>query len=166
MLRGQSAALTGFAIVVIAASLFGTLGPLSRFAYDAGMEPLAFVGWRAFIGLIATAAVVAWRVRRGDEVLVRWAALPSRERLLLGIAALTGFTLNFAMFIAFDLVTIALATTNVASSSQGTSRGSTPTRRSNTNTGTPSRRNSCPISPSPCRLATSMGKRCRSSAFR
>jgi drug/metabolite transporter (DMT)-like permease len=109
MLRGRSTALTGFAIVVIAASLFGTLGPLSRFAYDAGMEPLAFVGWRAFIGLIATAAVVAWRVRRGDEVLVRWAALPARERLLLGIAALTGFTLNFAMFIAFDLVTIALA---------------------------------------------------------
>jgi len=33
----------------------------------------------------------------------------SRERLLLGIAAVTGFTLNFAMFIAFDLVTIALA---------------------------------------------------------
>jgi drug/metabolite transporter (DMT)-like permease len=109
MLRGQSTALTGFAIVVIAASLFGTLGPLSRFAYDAGMEPLAFVGWRAFIGLIATAAFVAWRVRRGDEAIVRWAALPSRERLLLGVAALTGFTLNFAMFIAFDLVTIALA---------------------------------------------------------
>jgi drug/metabolite transporter (DMT)-like permease len=109
MLRGQSTALTGFAIVVIAASLFGTLGPLSRFAYDAGMEPLAFVGWRAFIGLIATAAFVAWRVRRGDEAVVRWAALPARERLLLGVAALTGFTLNFAMFIAFDLVTIALA---------------------------------------------------------
>ena len=109
MLRGQSTALTGFAIVVIAASLFGTLGPLSRFAYEAGMEPLAFVGWRAFIGLIATAAFVAWRVRRGDEAVVRWAALPARERLLLGVAALTGFTLNFAMFIAFDLVTIALA---------------------------------------------------------
>jgi drug/metabolite transporter (DMT)-like permease len=109
MLRGQSSALTGFAIVVVAASLFGTLGPLSRFAYDAGMEPLAFVGWRAFIGLLATAAFVAWRVRRGDEALVRWADLPSRERLLLGIAALTGFTLNFAMFIAFDLITIALA---------------------------------------------------------
>ena len=109
MLRGQSTALTGFAIVVIAASLFGTLGPLSRFAYDAGMEPLAFVGWRALVGVIATAAFVAWRVRRGNEALVRWETLPSRERLLLGIAALTGFTLNFAMFIAFDLITIALA---------------------------------------------------------
>ena len=109
MLQGRSTALTGVAIVAIAASLFGTLGPLSRFAYDAGMEPLAFVGWRAFVGVIATAAVVAWRIRRGDEALVRWATLPSRERLLLGVAALTGFTLNFAMFVAFDLVTIALA---------------------------------------------------------
>ena len=84
MLRGWSTALTGFAIVVVAASLFGTLGPLSRFAYDAGMEPLAFVGWRAFVGVIATAAFVAWRVRRGSESLVRWRTLPSRERLLLG----------------------------------------------------------------------------------
>jgi len=109
MLRGRSTALTGFAIVVLAASLFGTLGPLSRFAYDAGMEPLAFVAWRAFVGTLGTAAFVAWRVRRGDEALVRWATLPSHERLMLGIAALTGFTLNFAMFIAFDLVTIALA---------------------------------------------------------
>ena len=36
----------GVAIVLTAASLFGTLGPLSRFAYDAGMQPLAFVAWR------------------------------------------------------------------------------------------------------------------------
>ena len=33
--------LVGFGIVIGAAALFGTLGPLSRFAYDAGMEPLA-----------------------------------------------------------------------------------------------------------------------------
>ena len=52
----------GFAIVLVAASMFGTLGPLSRFAYDAGMEPLPFVAWRAAIGLAATAAFVAWRV--------------------------------------------------------------------------------------------------------
>jgi len=101
--------LSGFAIVIAAASLFGTLGPASRFAYDAGMEPLAFVGWRALIGAITTGLFVAWRVRRGDESRVRWSGLASRERLLLGIAAVTGFTLNFAMFIAFDLVTIALA---------------------------------------------------------
>jgi drug/metabolite transporter, DME family len=101
--------LFGFAIVIAAASLFGTLGPLSRIAYDAGMEPLAFVGWRALVGMIATALFVAWRIRRGAAGLVRIEALTPRARLLLGIAALTGFTLNLAMFIAFDLVTVALA---------------------------------------------------------
>ena len=38
---------TGFLTVVLAASLFGMLGPLSRYAYDAGMVPLSFVAWRA-----------------------------------------------------------------------------------------------------------------------
>ena len=107
--RGPAHPLSGFGIVILAASLFGTLGPLSRFAYDAGMEPLAFVGWRAFVGFVAVAAFVTWRVRRGDATLVRWSELPARERLLLGVAGLAGFLLNFGMFIAFDLVTIALA---------------------------------------------------------
>ena len=107
--RGQLSPFAGFAIVIAAASLFGTLGPLSRFAYEAGMEPLAFVGWRALIGALATVLFVAWRVRRGAEPLVRWSSLAPRERVLLAVAATTGFTLNLAMFIAFDLVTIALA---------------------------------------------------------
>ena len=99
----------GMAIVVGSAALFGTLGPLSRFAYDAGMEPPAFVVWRALIGLAATAAFVAWRVRRGDITLARWPALPGSARRLLLLAALMGFTLNLAMFIAFDRITVALA---------------------------------------------------------
>jgi drug/metabolite transporter (DMT)-like permease len=101
--------LAGSALVLGAAALFGTLGPLSRFAYEAGMEPLAFVAWRAFIGLVATAAFVTWRIRSGRERFVRWRELTPAARVLLGVAALTGFTLNFAMFIAFDLITVALA---------------------------------------------------------
>ena len=99
----------GFAIVLLAASLFGTLGPLSRFAYDAGMEPLSFVGWRGAVGLLAVAAFVAWRIRRGSERLTRLRDLDRGARVSLAIAALVGFSLNFAMFIAFDLVTVALA---------------------------------------------------------
>jgi len=97
------------AIVVGSAALFGMLGPLSRFAYDAGMEPPAFVVWRALFGLAATAAFVAWRVRRGDITLARWSTLPGSARRLLLLAALMGFTLNLAMFIAFDRITVALA---------------------------------------------------------
>ena len=101
--------LTGVAIVVIAASLFGTLGPLSRFAYDAGMEPLAFVAWRGAIAFLATAAFVAWRIARRGARLTRPSDLDGGARLSLGIAALMGFTLNLGMFIAFDRITVALA---------------------------------------------------------
>ncbi|HEY2886989.1 MAG TPA: DMT family transporter [Candidatus Limnocylindrales bacterium] len=100
---------TGFLIVVAAASLFGMLGPLSRFAYDAGMTPLAFVAWRGAIGLVATSVFIAWRIRRGSERLTRLRDLDRGARATLALAALMGFTLNLAMFIAFDLVTVALA---------------------------------------------------------
>ena len=100
----------GFVIVIVAASLFGTLGPLSRFAYDAGMEPLPFVVWRG-------------PDRPGRDGRVRRVADPAREHapdaagrprperapVSLAVAALMGFTLNLAMFISFDLVTVALA---------------------------------------------------------
>lgn len=101
--------LVGFGIVLGAAALFGMLGPLSRFAYEAGMEPAAFVAWRAFIGLVATGAYVTWRVRRGATRLVRLGGLPARARALLLLAAVAGFTLNLSMFIAFDRITVALA---------------------------------------------------------
>ena len=101
--------LVGFAIVLVAASLFGTLGPLSRFAYDAGMQPTPFVAWRGAIGFIAAAAFVAWRVSRRTERLTRWADLDTAARVTLAVAGLSGFFLNLSMFIAFDLVTVALA---------------------------------------------------------
>jgi drug/metabolite transporter, DME family len=99
----------GLAIVVVAASMFGMLGPLSRFAYDAGMVPLAFVSWRAAIAFVATAVFIGWRIARGTERLTPLRELDRRAWATLLIAAFTGFTLNLAMFIAFDLVTVALA---------------------------------------------------------
>ena len=101
--------LIGFGIVIGAAALFGTLGPLSRFAYEAGMEPTAFVAWRALIALLATGAYVAWRVRRRATSLVRLRELSGRARAALLVAAVAGFTLNLFMFIAFDRITVALA---------------------------------------------------------
>ena len=92
-----------------AAALFGMLGPLARFAYDAGMEPAAFVAWRALIGLLGLGAYVAWRVRRGAVRLVRFGELDRQARVTLAVAALAGFTLNLCMFIAFERITVALA---------------------------------------------------------
>jgi drug/metabolite transporter (DMT)-like permease len=99
----------GFLIVIVAASLFGTLGPLSRFAYDAGMEPLPFVVWRGLIGVAAITVFIAWRIRGGHMRLARWNDLDRGARLSLAVASLMGFTLNLGMFISFDLITIALA---------------------------------------------------------
>ena len=99
----------GTTIVLGAAALFGTLGPLSRAAYDAGMEPAAFVGWRGLIAFVAIASYVAWRVRRGGRRLVRPRELSTRDLATLLLAAVMGYTLNLSMFIAFDRVTIALA---------------------------------------------------------
>ncbi len=101
--------LRGFAIVIGAAALFGMLGPLSRFAYDAGMEPTAFVAWRAIIGFLGLGAYVGWRVRRGATRLIRFSTLPMRARIAMLAAALAGTILNLCMFIAFDRITIALA---------------------------------------------------------
>jgi drug/metabolite transporter (DMT)-like permease len=108
-MTSPSLTLRGFAIVIGAATLFGTLGVLSRFAYEAGMEPPAFVAWRAIIGFAALGLFVAWRVRRGDTLLVRFGDLPVRARMALLAAALAGTVLNLCMFIAFDRITIALA---------------------------------------------------------
>lgn len=101
--------LRGFVIVLGSAALFGMLGPLSRFAYDAGMEPPAFVAWRAMIGFLALGLFVAWRVRRGATRLIRFGDLSVRARMAMLAAALAGTVLNLCMFIAFDRITIALA---------------------------------------------------------
>ncbi|HEX5147616.1 MAG TPA: DMT family transporter [Candidatus Limnocylindrales bacterium] len=109
MARSTRSPLVGVAVVLTAAALFGTLGPLSRLAYDVGMEPLAFVAWRAAIGFVATAGFVAWRIARRGERLTWPSGLNRRARLSLGTAAVMGFVLNLCMFIAFDRITVALA---------------------------------------------------------
>lgn len=104
-----SASLVGSAIVVGSAALFGTLGPVSRVAFEAGVEPPAWVAWRASIGLLAIVAVIGWRVRRGRAVLVRPSDLTDRTKVGLLLAGITGFTLNLCLFAAFDRITVALA---------------------------------------------------------
>ena len=101
--------LTGFGIVLGSAALFGMLGPLSRFAYAAGMEPAAFVAWRAIVGFAALALVIGWRARTGASRLVRLRDVSARAWGTLLVAALMGFSLSLGMFMAFDRITVALA---------------------------------------------------------
>jgi drug/metabolite transporter (DMT)-like permease len=99
----------GFVAVLGSAALFGTLGPLSRFAYEAGVEPAAWVTWRGLIGLLTLGAFIAWRSRYRGMPVLRIRHLPRRARWMLLIAAAMGFTLNVGMFFAFERVTVALA---------------------------------------------------------
>jgi drug/metabolite transporter (DMT)-like permease len=104
---GRRSPLLGSLTVVLAASLFGMLGVLSRQAYELGLEPFGFVAWRAGVGAIVTVAFVAWRLQRGGR-LVGWRSLDTRGRVSLGVAALMGTTLNLAMFLAFERTSIAI----------------------------------------------------------
>ena len=109
-----------FLIVLGAAALFGTLGPLSHFAYDAGMEPARVRRLaRADRRRSAPAAFVAWRIRRGATPARPAArALAARPRHARWSRRCMGFLLNLLMFIAFD-----------RSRSRSRSSASTPTRR-------------------------------------
>jgi drug/metabolite transporter (DMT)-like permease len=98
----------GAVIVIAAASLFGLLGVTSRFAYDAGLQPFAFVAWRAAVGAVGIALVI-WVMRgpvRGLASL-RSTRGPARRALLLAVLLAAG--VNLSMFLAFDRTTIALA---------------------------------------------------------
>ncbi len=99
--------LVGSLTVVAAATGFGLLGPLARFAYDTGLGPISFVAWRAAFGTLVVAIYAWWWIRRGRALVVPW-RLPVRERSVLAVAALMGLVLNVSMFFAFERSTIAI----------------------------------------------------------
>ena len=106
---GGSAGLLGAGLIVIAAVCFGTLGPITRFADDAGVGSLAIVAWRAGIG--ATAMVVLLLTLRGATGRRPLALrdLPAGDRWFIGAASMANLVLNLAMFIAFVRIEIGLS---------------------------------------------------------
>jgi DME family drug/metabolite transporter len=99
--------LIGSLALILAASGFGMLGPVARLAYDAGFQPMAFVAWRASIGLLAIVAIVAFQARRGATI-ADPRRLPRRDLVGLGVIAVAGLGVNISTFVAFDLTTVAL----------------------------------------------------------
>lgn len=95
-------------LVLAAASLFGTLGTLSRTAYDAGLTPFSWVAWRAAVGAVGLWAVIASRRGLGS-MLDGLRAAPPRARAWLGLATVAGACLNLSIFVAFQRTAIALA---------------------------------------------------------
>jgi drug/metabolite transporter (DMT)-like permease len=99
--------LLGSLALVLAASGFGLLGPVARLAYESGIQPMAFVSWRAAFALVAVALIVWFQARRGTPI-VNPLRLAGRDRAGLLVVALAGLGVNLATFIAFDLTTVAL----------------------------------------------------------
>jgi len=107
-MRRDHATLLGTLLALVAASLFATLGPLSRYAAEAGIGAIAFVAWRAGIGALALAVPIA--VTGGSSASVAaLRGLDRRGRLSLVVAVTMGFTLNVSIFLAFGRLTIGLA---------------------------------------------------------
>lgn len=109
MTDGNRSGLAGAGLVALAAVCFGTLGPITRFADEAGVGSLAIVAWRAGIG--ATAMILLLLTLRGaaGRRPVALRELPSRDRWFIGAASVANLVLNLAMFIAFVRVEIGLA---------------------------------------------------------
>jgi drug/metabolite transporter (DMT)-like permease len=99
--------LLGSLTVIAAAAGFGLLGPLARFAYDAGLDPLSFVAWRAAFGTLVVVAFAWWRISRGRAFVAPW-RLSASARVAFAVACVTGLILNIAMFVAFDITTVAI----------------------------------------------------------
>ncbi|MGH2382587.1 MAG: DMT family transporter, partial [Candidatus Limnocylindria bacterium] len=112
-MRGRAPAgstgLLGAGLVALAAFCFGTLGPITRFADDAGVGSLAIVAWRAGIG--ATAMILLLLTLRGaaGRRPLALREIPTGDRWFIGAASMANLVLNLAMFIAFVRIEIGLS---------------------------------------------------------
>jgi drug/metabolite transporter, DME family len=108
--RGSAprADLVGAGLVALAAACFGTLGPLSRFAGDAGVDSLTLVTWRAALGALVVGIFIGLRMAVAGVRPRSLRTLPIRDRWFMVAAAVANMVLNLAAFIAFERITIAL----------------------------------------------------------
>ncbi|HEX6140946.1 MAG TPA: DMT family transporter [Candidatus Limnocylindria bacterium] len=100
--------LAGAGLIVLAAACFGTLGPLSRFATEAGVDSLVLVTWRAGLGAACMLLFLVLRHATGSAR-QRLRDLPARDRWFMAAAAVANTILNLSVFVAFQRISIALA---------------------------------------------------------
>lgn len=105
----RRADVTGATFIVLAAVCFGTLGPLSRFAGDAGVSALTLVTWRAALGAAVVAVFISARMMAGSARPVALRGIPARDRWFMLAAAVANTLLNLSVFVAFGRISIALA---------------------------------------------------------
>jgi drug/metabolite transporter (DMT)-like permease len=99
----------GAGLVVLAAVGFATLGPASRFAFAAGVDPLALVTWRAIIGGLVVVVVATFLFRLGQVVARPWREIPRRQKVMNVVAGLINAALNITVLVAITRISIGLA---------------------------------------------------------
>lgn len=107
--REASVDLVGAGLILLAAACFGTLGPLSRYADEAGVSSLALVFWRGLLGAGTMAVFISARFATRGVRMVPLGRLPVRDRWFMVAASLANAILNLAVFVAFLRISIALA---------------------------------------------------------
>jgi drug/metabolite transporter (DMT)-like permease len=105
----RSGDLLGAGLVVLAAACFGTLGPMSEFANDAGVSSLSLVTWRAGLGAALVGLFLAARLATGGGRYTPLRTLPVTERWFVVGASVANAVLNLAVFVAFVRIGIAMA---------------------------------------------------------
>ena len=108
-MTARSGDLLGAGLVVLAAACFGTLGPMSEFAEDAGVSSLSLVTWRAALGATLVGLFLAARLATGGGGYTPLRTLPVTDRWFVAGASVANAVLNFAVFVAFVRIGIAMA---------------------------------------------------------
>ena len=108
-MTARSGDLLGAGLVVLAAACFGTLGPMSEFANDAGVSSLSLVTWRAGLGATLVGLFLAARLATGGGRYTPLRTLPLTERWFVVGASVANAALNLAVFVAFVRIGIAMA---------------------------------------------------------
>jgi drug/metabolite transporter (DMT)-like permease len=101
--------LAGAGLVALAAVCFGTLGPITRYADEAGVGSLAIVAWRAGIGATAMIVLLVTLSAAAGRRPIAVRELPAGDRWFIGASSMANMVLNLAMFIAFVRIEIGLA---------------------------------------------------------
>lgn len=102
--------LLGIIIMLIAATLFGTLGTLTNLAVQAGLSPVAFAMWRELLGTISLIVLLAFglgKTAKADRIPL--SKIPRNQIRNLVIASLAFSAYSLAMFYAFVELSVALA---------------------------------------------------------
>ena len=99
----------GAALVVLAAAGFGTLGPLARFAGEAGLSAISFALARAVVSAVFLGAVLAVVVAGRWVTWTRWSALTRLEKAQLAAMGVFVAGTTVSVLSAFERTTIAVA---------------------------------------------------------